>query len=411
MARPAISSSTRTHRRVPHGGTREPGPPARDRRERAGVFRTGARVSQVLQHVIAAIGPASEAAAAAARDRIRSAGTPVLERLAGALAGAQHASVPRAARRLIVVVAGDHGVGDPGVALGENHPTIVAARAIAEGSAALCQVARPTPIVLVDAGVAEPSHLPSIAIPLGRGPSRDLLREPPMTVVDAVLGLEAGIALSLSLTEPGGEMGSDPISVRPAAVDGGEMGSDPVSVRPAAVDGEIAARSVRPADVTGRLDVLAIGALGVGAEVASAAIVAAVTGRVASLDERDDAAELAMARALSLGVRSGLDLLANVGGPDTAVLAGLILGAASMNVPVILDGYATGAAALVAATLAPAVTGYLIAAHRGGFTMPAILEYLGLTPVFDVGLGHGEGTGAAMVLPLLDQVAALAARS
>jgi nicotinate-nucleotide--dimethylbenzimidazole phosphoribosyltransferase len=336
------------------------------------------RMSQVLQHVIAAISPASEAAAAAARDRIRSAGTPVLERLAASLAGAQHASLPRAAHRLVVVVAGDHGVGDPGVSLGANHPTIIAARAIADGSAALCQVARPTPIVLVDAGVAEPTHLPSIAIPLGRGPSRDLLREPPMTVVDAVLALEAGIALSLSLTEPPREMGADSDVVRPGG---------------------------------GRLDVLAVGALGVGSEVAAAALVAAVTGRRISLDERDDAAELAMARALTLGASSGLDLLANIGGPDTAVLAGLMLGAASMNVPVILDGYATGAAALVAAALAPAVTGYLIAAHRGSFAMPAIVEHLGLQPVFDVGLGHGEGTGAAMTLPLLDQVAALAARS
>jgi nicotinate-nucleotide--dimethylbenzimidazole phosphoribosyltransferase len=75
---------------------------------------------------------------------------------------------------------------------------------------------------------------------------------------------------------------------------------------------------------------------------------------------------------------------------------------------VILDSYATGAAALVAAAFAPAVTGYLIAAHRGTFTHPAILDHLGLRPVFEVGLGHGEGTGAAMVLPLLDQVAALA---
>jgi nicotinate-nucleotide--dimethylbenzimidazole phosphoribosyltransferase len=333
-------------------------------------------VSQVLQHVIAAIGPASQAAAAAARDQVRSAGTPVLERLAGLLAGAQHASIPRATRRLVVVVAGDHGAGDPGVALGANHPTFIAARAIADGSAALCQVARPTPIVLVDAGAAEAAHLPSIAIPLGRGPSRDLLREPPMTIVDAVLGLEAGIALSLSLTEPHVE----------------HVGSEPISAG------------------TGRLDVLAVGAIGVGAEVASAALVAAVTGRIVALDERDDAAELAMARALSLGASSGLDLLANAGGPETAVLAGLILGAASMNVPIILDGYATGAAALVAATFAPAVTGYLIAAHRGSFTMPAILEHLGLVPVFDVGLGHGEGTGAAMVLPLLDQVAALASR-
>jgi nicotinate-nucleotide--dimethylbenzimidazole phosphoribosyltransferase len=71
----------------------------------------------------------------------------------------------------------------------------------------------------------------------------------------------------------------------------------------------------------------------------------------------------------------------------------------------ILDGYATGAAALVAASLAPASADDLIAAHTGSFTMPAILVQLGLRPVFDVGLGHGEGTGAAMVLPLLDQVA------
>jgi len=93
-----------------------------------------------------------------------------------------------------------------------------------------------------------------------------------------------------------------------------------------------------------------------------------------------------------------------------AVLAGLILGAASINVPVILDSYATGAAALIAARLAPAVTGYLIAAHRGSFTMPAILRYLGLESIFEVGLGHGEGSGAAMVLPLIDQVAAIASR-
>ena len=74
----------------------------------------------------------------------------------------------------------------------------------------------------------------------------------------------------------------------------------------------------------------------------------------------------------------------------------------------ILDGQATGAAALVACRLAPAAAGYLIAAHRGTEAMPGILAALALEPVFEVGLGHGEGTGAAMVLPLLDQVVALA---
>jgi nicotinate-nucleotide--dimethylbenzimidazole phosphoribosyltransferase len=92
------------------------------------------------------------------------------------------------------------------------------------------------------------------------------------------------------------------------------------------------------------------------------------------------------------------------------VLAGLLLAAASTHVPIILDGHATGAAALVAAAMAPRVTGYLVAAHSGAFTHPRILAHLGLHPLFDVGLGHGEGTGAAMALPLIDQMTALASR-
>jgi nicotinate-nucleotide--dimethylbenzimidazole phosphoribosyltransferase len=144
----------------------------------------------------------------------------------------------------------------------------------------------------------------------------------------------------------------------------------------------------------------------VGAEVASAALLGAVTGHAPTgLD--DAQAEAAGRRGAGMFGASGVEVLAAFGGAETAVLAGLVLGAASMNVPVILDGYATGAAALVATAIAPAVTGYLVAAHRGSFTQPAILAHLGLQPIFDVGLGHGEGTGAAMVLPLVDQVASL----
>lgn len=317
-------------------------------------------MSQVLSHVIGSIGPASRANAEAVRMRMASANAPVLERLAASLAAAQHTPRPRADRRLVVVLAGDHGAGDPGIAMGADHPTVLAARAIADGSAALCQVTRAahTSIVLVDAGSREPAHMPGIAIQLGRGPSHDLMREPAMTIVDASLGLDAGIALSISLSEQ-------------------------------------------------TPDVLAVGAIGVGSEVASAAILAGITGRAPS-NLSDDVAEAAGHRGLALHGAGALELLATFGGSDTAVLAGLILGAASVNVPVILDSYATGSAALIACAFAPAVSGYLIAAHRGSFTHPAIIEHLGLSPAFEVGLGHGEGTGAAMVLPLLDQVAALA---
>lgn len=321
-------------------------------------------MSQVLQHVIEAIGPASQANAEAVRARVAQANAPVLERLAASLAAAQHTPRPRTERRMIVVVAGDHGCGDPGIAMGADHPTVIAARAIADGSAALCQVARSasqTSIVMVDAGAREPTHMPEIAVQLGRGPSHDLMREPAMTIVDASLGLDAGIALSISLSEQAP-------------------------------------------------DVIALGALGVGSEVASAALLSALSGQMPG-ELRDDVAEAAGIRGMALRGAGPLEVLATFGGSDTAVLAGLILGAASVNVPVILDSYATGAAALVAAAFAPAVRGYLIAAHRGSFTHPAILEELGLVPAFEVGLGHGEGTGAAMVLPLLDQVAALASRS
>lgn len=323
-------------------------------------------MSEVVRHVVSSIGPASAAHAAAARARVAVANAGVLERLASILAGAQHTATPRVEGRLLVVCAGDHGAGDPGIALGGSHPTVIAATAIADGSAALCDVARAgkTPIVLVDAGAASAPSMPASTIRLGRGPTRDLLREPAMTVVDATLGLEAGIALAISLSEPG-------------------------------------------------LDVLAIGALGIGSELAAAALLGAATrGDVAArcvllVANHDPGVEAA----LLVGQQATggpLELLAAFGGPETCVLAGLILGAASLHVPVILDGHATGAAAWIAARLAPEVIGYLIAAHAGSPLHASLLAQLGLAPVFEVGLGHGEGIGAAMVFPWIDQVAALA---
>jgi nicotinate-nucleotide--dimethylbenzimidazole phosphoribosyltransferase len=305
-------------------------------------------VSAVLDHVIASIGEASQASAAAARAKVAAAGSPMLDRLAARLGAAQHTAAPRAGRRAICVVAADHAAGDPGIELAADHPTVVAARAIADGSAALAQLARGsrTPIVVIDAGVREPAHMPSIAVRLE-------------ALVQPVAQLEAGIALVISLAE-------------------GDQ-----------------------------LDLLGLGALGLGSELASAAIVGAIT-RVAATDLGDREAEAVAARAAALPMPDALALL--VDRPDIGVLAGMILGAASMNVAVELDGHVTGAAALVAAQLAPAARGYLVAAHRGSFTMPLALAHLGLEPIFEVGLGHGEGSGGAMLVPLVDQVASLTTR-
>jgi nicotinate-nucleotide--dimethylbenzimidazole phosphoribosyltransferase len=98
----------------------------------------------------------------------------------------------------------------------------------------------------------------------------------------------------------------------------------------------------------------------------------------------------------------GIEVLAAVGGLEHAALAGFILGAAARGVPVILDGVTAGAAALVAYALAPDALGACVAGHRSaepGHT--ATLAHLGMSPLVDLGLRLGEGTGALLALPLL----------
>jgi nicotinate-nucleotide--dimethylbenzimidazole phosphoribosyltransferase len=103
-----------------------------------------------------------------------------------------------------------------------------------------------------------------------------------------------------------------------------------------------------------------------------------------------------------------LGALAAVGGLEIAGIAGVILGAAAAGIPVLVDGFISTAGALVACALAPAARDYLIAAHRSlepGHRV--MLEYLGVEPLLDLDLRLGEGTGAALAMPLVDGAAAL----
>ncbi|MEZ4363585.1 MAG: nicotinate-nucleotide--dimethylbenzimidazole phosphoribosyltransferase [Kofleriaceae bacterium] len=311
-------------------------------------------LSPVLRHVIEAIAPASEAHRRAALRLLAEAG-PLFDRLGGQLAAAQHAA-PHARRRTLVIAAGDHGAGDPGVALGADHPTVVAARAIHDGSAAVRHLARRAraEVLLVDCGCAESALLPPSTVALGRGPSGDARAAAALTPLEVTAALEAGVAVALSL------------------LDGGT-------------------------------DVLALGHLGLGAEISAASVVGALLDPTLAPPHERSYAELAR-REAERAPLSPLDVLAAFGGPETAALAGLTLAAASLRVPVVLDGEATAVAALLAARLAPPVTGYLIASQRGDGCLPALLDALELPAVFSGGVGHGEGAAAAMVLGLIDQV-------
>jgi nicotinate-nucleotide--dimethylbenzimidazole phosphoribosyltransferase len=245
---------------------------------------------------------------------------------------------------------------------------VIAARAIDAGEAALASAARTAGarVVLVDAGLATRAALPASVVRLsaGRG-AADITREPAMTPVDTLLALQSGIALGTALADEG-------------------------------------------------LDVLALGHVAPGSELASAAVVALLTGApVAEVAVPADHADLAAALAVSAVSKNPeksdpVHVLGAVGGPDLALLAGLALAAASVDVPVVLEDHGTGAAALAAARMAPEVAGYLIAAHGG--TRPAhrrALAALGLAPLFALGLGSGEGSGAALALGLVDGAARL----
>jgi nicotinate-nucleotide--dimethylbenzimidazole phosphoribosyltransferase len=129
--------------------------------------------------------------------------------------------------------------------------------------------------------------------------------------------------------------------------------------------------------------------------------VSEVTGRGTGIDDTTHVRKVSVIeRSLNLhrpDRADALDVLAKVGGLEIGGLAGLILGAAAARVPVVLDGFIAGAAALVAVGLQPLCREYLIAAHRSVERgHQAVLDHLGMKPLLDLDLRLGEGTGACL---------------
>jgi nicotinate-nucleotide--dimethylbenzimidazole phosphoribosyltransferase len=162
------------------------------------------------------------------------------------------------------------------------------------------------------------------------------------------------------------------------------------------------------------IGLIGTGEMGIGNTTPSAAItavmtgrpVAEVTGRGTGIDESGRMHKAAVIqRSLDLhrpNPADALDVLAKVGGLEIAGLSGLILGAAAARVPVVLDGFIAGAAALIAVALQPLCREYLIASHRSveqGHHV--ILDHLGLKPLLDLDLRLGEGTGACLGMDLV----------
>jgi nicotinate-nucleotide--dimethylbenzimidazole phosphoribosyltransferase len=167
---------------------------------------------------------------------------------------------------------------------------------------------------------------------------------------------------------------------------------------------------------------LAIGEMGIGNTTAASAITCALTGASAAratgrgtgLDDDAHVRKIAIVTAIldkhftSPAKTSPLHILRCAGGLEIAAMTGMVLGAARLRLPLIIDGFIATAAASLAVAIAPAARGFLIAGHRSAEPgHQVLLDLLQLTPVLDLHLRLGEGSGAVLAMPILESAVAL----
>jgi nicotinate-nucleotide--dimethylbenzimidazole phosphoribosyltransferase len=338
----------------------------------------GAEPASLLADTLAAIGPPDREAATAARERQERLTKPsgslgVLEDLSvqlAALAGQCPPPVPEPAA--VAVFAADHGVHAQRVTPWPQEVTAQMVANFLAGGAAVNAIAAQAgaEVCVVDVGVAAslppaPGLLPRKVRP----GTADFTSGPAMSREEAQQAVEVGIETARDLYAAGNRC-------------------------------------------------LVTGDMGIANTTASAALIAAftgadaqqVTGRGTGIDDQAFARKVAVVhQALERHQPDPADplgVLAAVGGLEHAALAGFLLGAAALRVPVVLDGVIAGAAALAARAFAPDVVSFLVAGHLS--TEPGArraLAALNLRPLLDLGLRLGEGTGAALALPIVQSAA------
>ncbi|MFH1483405.1 MAG: nicotinate-nucleotide--dimethylbenzimidazole phosphoribosyltransferase, partial [Chloroflexota bacterium] len=194
-----------------------------------------------------------------------------------------------------------------------------------------------------------------------------------------------------------------------------DMSKDPAMSRKQALQAVEAGIEVLEEELRKGLDIVGTGDMGIGNTTVSSAIAAVftgeplerLTGRGTGLDEAGLARKVAVInKALSVNQPAPgdpLDVLSKVGGFEIGGLAGVMLGAAAHRIPVVIDGFISGAAALIACGLCPGLKDFLVPAHVSAEPgHRGILRHLGLRPLLDLGMRLGEGTGACLGLFLCE---------
>ncbi|QWC86518.1 nicotinate-nucleotide--dimethylbenzimidazole phosphoribosyltransferase [Nocardioidaceae bacterium] len=306
-----------------------------------------------------------------------------LETLAVRLAGATGSATPRVEDPVVVVCAADHGITAQGVSAFPAEITGLMLRSFATGGAAVNVLAQQAGarLVVADLGTVAPPELGPDDSPVldlrVRAGTADSTVEEAMTREEAERALAHGIRLGRRLIGEGA-------------------------------------------------DLLVLGEMGIGNTTTAAALSAALLGRPAEavcgrgtgVDDAGYARKVAAVQAAldrhDLGPDHGADpvtVLAAVGGLEIAALAGVVLGGVEADVPVLLDGFITGAAALVAQALSPTSTRVMIAGHLSAEPGHAHqLEALGLDPLLRLDLRLGEASGGCLAVPLVRAAAAVLAQ-
>lgn len=328
-----------------------------------------------LEEIIQQIKPLDEAAMQAARIRQDTLTKPRsslgrLEELSIQLAGITSCPLPSVKRKTVIVMAADHGVTIEGVSAYPAEVTTQMVLNFLRGGAAINVLAGQTSarVVVVDMGVASDILDASeelIRCKIGLG-TANMAKGPAMTREQAQESIQRGIEIS-------------------------------------------------EVEIARGADILATGDMGIGNTTSAAAIACAfmnqhpenIAGRGTGIDDDGLKRKIdVIARALHTNIpnqNDALDVLAKVGGFEIGGLAGVILAAAVNRKPVVVDGFISTAAAMIAFTLAPAVRDYMISAHvsqeRGHKMM---LHWLGLNPLLELKMRLGEGTGAALAFHLIE---------
>ena len=276
---------------------------------------------------------------------------------------------PRIEKKAIIIMAADHGVVEESISAYPREVTPQMVYNFLNGGAAINVLARHigAEVLIVDVGVAADfqEHQSLMLEKIDYG-TKNMVKGPAMTDEQAVKSLEVGIEAAEKLIKKG-------------------------------------------------YDIIATGDMGIGNTTASSAIAAiicrtdveSVTGYGTGIDDRCFENKInVIKKAISVNkpdAADGIDVLSKVGGFEIGGIAGIILGCASGRTPVVIDGFISGAGALIAAAISPDSTNYMIASHCSAEKGHRIvLDRLGLKPLFDFDMRLGEGTGAAIGINIVE---------